>query len=298
MIKMNPATDSIAKPAEKHTETAFSCDMAQTYWQGRKAAVLSKMTAAGNSEELLKRYRDFMEGMKIHILSTLPQDDILRQQIALLFLQAERSAEILLIRGEPVLQAMNAPEAKLTWSQKLLKSSWPMYGLLGAGIASCLFSNLIAIPFFAASALLFSLREKNAAEETPRWTAVCGLRTEALEAHITRQAQLIDAHIQDLRALLEDASAPLPDLPLDQDVMTLCQRIWASASQAPSRDGTLDLVERVLERSELEWADYSEKTRRLYDVMPTHKDSRTIYPALVKKSDGTLVSRGQRLEHR
>ena len=90
----------------------------------------------------------------------------------------------------------------------------------------------------------------------------------------------------------------MPDLPLDGDLMGLCQQVWAGTKQSQSLEGALNAAERLLERSELEWLEYSEETRHFYEVMPTRRESRTVYPALVKKSDGTLASRGQRLENR
>lgn len=259
---------------------------------------MAEMAAAQSNEDLLLHYCQCMEGMKISVLSDFAHNDILRQQIALLFAQAQRGAEMLLVRGEPVLRAVDAPVQKLPALWRLLQNPALLYGVLGAGAVVSLFSNLRALLFFGLAAALVYLREGRKDEQKQSWTAAYELRLEALEAYIERQAQLLDAHVQDLCALLEDASAPLPELTLERDVMTLCQYVWAGAHEGCSLDSALNAAEKVIERSELEWAEYSEKTRRLYEVMPTRRESRTVYPALIKKTDGTLAQRGQRLENR
>lgn len=274
---------------------------AQAYWKRRRDAAMAEMTAAKSNEELLHSYRRCMEDIKMSVLADMAQDSILRQQVTLLFLQAECGAEMLLARGEPVLRARSVHEQRQPAIWRLLRFPALLYGVLGCGAAACLFSGLSglsAIPFLALAAALVYLRERQPTADAQTWTAVCELRAEALKAHIDRQTQLLDAHIQDLRTLLEEIRAPLPELPLDGDVMGLCQQVWASAKQNQPLEGALNAVERLLERSELEWVEYAEKTRQLYEVMPTRRESRTVFPALVKKSDGTLASRGQRLEKR
>lgn len=276
---------------------------AQAYWKRRRDAAMAEMTAAKSNEELLHSYRRCMEDIKMSVLADLAQDSILRQQVTLLFLQAECGAEMLLARGEPVLRARSVHEQRRPVIRRLLNHPLLQYGVLGCGAAVCLLSGLPglpAIPFFVLAAVLVHLHEgqPSAGADAQTWTAVCELRAEALKAHIDRQTQLLDAHIQDLRTLLEEIRAPLPELPLDGDVMGLCQQVWASAKQNQPLEGALNAVERLLERSELEWVEYAEKTRQLYEVMPTRRESRTVFPALVKKSDGTLASRGQRLEKR
>lgn len=274
---------------------------AQAYWKRRRDAAMAEMTAAKSNEELLHSYRRCMEDIKMSVLADMAQDSVLRQQVTLLFLQAEQGAEILLTRGEPMLCAGSMPEQRQPAIWRLLRFPALLYGVLGCGAAVCLLSGLPglpAIPFFVLAAVLVHLHEGQPSAGAQTWTAVCELRAEALKAHIDRQTQLLDAHIQDLRTLLEEIRAPLPELPLDGDVMGLCQQVWASAKQNQPLEGALNAVERLLERSELEWVEYAEKTRQLYEVMPTRRESRTVFPALVKKSDGTLASRGQRLENR
>ena len=275
---------------------------AQAYWKRRRDAAMAEMTAAKSNEELLLSYRRCMEGIKMSVLADMAQDSILRQQVTLLFLQAECGAEMLLAR-ETVLRARSVHEQRQPVIRRLLNHPLLLYGVLGCGVAVCLLSGLPglpAIPFFVLAAVLVHLHERqpSAGADAQTWTAVCELRAEALKAHIGRQTQLLDAHIQDLRTLLEETRAPLPDLPLDGDLMGLCQQVWAGTKQSQSLEGALNAAERLLERSELEWLEYSEETRHFYEVMPTRRESRTVYPALVKKSDGTLASRGQRLENR
>ena len=55
-------------------------------------------------------------------------------------------------------------------------------------------------------------------------------------------------------------------------------------------------AEQLLKQNGLEWLDFSEETRSCYQIMPTRKTARTVYPAVRKVEDGSLVCKGQYLE--
>jgi len=55
-------------------------------------------------------------------------------------------------------------------------------------------------------------------------------------------------------------------------------------------------AEQTLKRNGLEWVEFSEETRSCYQIMPTRKTARVVYPALRKIEDGALVCKGQYLE--
>ena len=76
------------------------------------------------------------------VLADMAQDSILRQQVTLLFLQAECGAEMLLARGEPVLRARSVHEQRQPVIRRLLNHPLLLYGVLGCGVAVCLLSGL------------------------------------------------------------------------------------------------------------------------------------------------------------
>lgn len=275
---------------------------AQEYWEQQKGTVMEEMAGAENNETLLACYCRFMEGMKTRVLSSMGGEEILRQQTVLLFLQAEHGAQLLLTRAEPTLRAENTQSFPKQVRRSFLSSQILLYAVLGTGSLLSLSSGLICLrtlPFFAAAgAILYfrSVQKKETTVNSCNWKAVSEIRKDALENCIERQVQYIDAYIMDLRRLLDEVCTPKPDIPLEMEAVRLCQSVWACAQQNYPVDNVMDATDKLLEKNGLEWVEFSEQSRRLFDVMPTRREARTIYPALRKKEDGTLVSKGMQLK--
>ncbi len=273
--------------------------MIEAYWQEQKKAFLTQAREAQDNHALLNLYQTLLEQMKIRALSSFPHDDVLRQQVALLFYQAGQGAEMLLARGLPTVvqgeKPLNAPKPIAA----LLANPALSYAVLGAGMVFSLLAGgdswRCAI-FFAAALGIAAFNASRIQPEVIPPTAVAPLQVEYLDGFITRQAQLLDQHIADLQLLLQDAIEPLTDTALDPVTANLCQYAWACAKNGYPAEASLYAAEKLLHMSGLTWLEYTPSARPFFDVMPTRNASRTVYPALVTVSGGTLVSKGQYIE--
>ena len=125
---------------------------------------------------------------------------------------------------------------------------------------------------------------------------VSKIKYDYLANFITRQMQLLDQHILDLSTLLEEVTTPLEDVDLDRETLTLCQMVWAFTNSEYPKESAFYKAESLLDKNGIEWVDFSPEKRSFFEIMPTKKSSRVVYPALQKKSGGALVCKGQYLE--
>lgn len=274
----------------------------EKYWLTQRDAFLARAREAKDDNEFLAQYRMLMEQMKMRAMAQFPHDDVLRQQTALLFYEAVQGAEMLLVRGKPVVvQEKASAGAKLPPAMGFLKNPVITWAILGAGLVFSLLSGKdgwrCAI-FFALglAASVFAFLGKDSSGEVPN--AVSNLQIEYLDGFITRQAKLLDQHISDLQLLFQDTVAPVSDVALDPVTLSLCQYVWAFSHSNYPAESALFSAEKLLHQNDITWSEYKPELRGYFDVMPTQKNSRTIYPALHKISDGTLVSKGQYIEER
>ena len=72
--------------------------------------------------------------------------------------------------------------------------------------------------------------------------------------------------------------------------------MWSVVNIDYPAQGALFTAEKLLRQNDMEWVDYSPERQHWFDVMPTKKSSRTVYPALRRISDGSLVCKGQYIQ--
>ena len=276
----------------------------EKYWLSQKDAFLARAREATDDNELLEQYRMLLEQMKLKAMSMFPHDDVLRQQTALLFYEAAQGAEMLLVRGKPVVvQESKSAASKIPGVLSFLKNPIITWAILGAGLVFSLLAgkgawkcSIFMILGLAASVLNSKAAPSGFSGAVPK--AVSSLQMEYLDGFITRQAQLLDRHISDLQLLFQDTVAPVTDVSLDMVTLNLCQYVWAFANFNYPAESALFTAEKLLKQNDIAWSEYKSSLRGYFDVMPTQKDSRTVYPALFKISDGTLVCKGQYIEQK
>ncbi len=277
----------------------------EKYWLSQREAFLSRAREAKDDNELLDQYRMLLEQMKLKAMSMFPHDDVLRQQTALLFYEAAQGAEILLVRGKPVVVQDNKVHTatKLPKALVFLKNPMITWAILGAGLVFSLLAGKGAwrCAIFMALGLVASVLgsmglNSSASGAVP--IAVSNLQMEYLDGFITRQARLLDQHISDLQLLFQDTVAPVSDVSLDPVTLSLCQYVWAFANSNYPAESAMFTAEKLLKQNDIAWTEYKGELRGYFNVMPTQKDSRTVYPALYKISDGTLVCKGQYIEQK
>ena len=260
----------------------MSCE---EYWLGQRETFLAEAGQAESDSALLALYQRLLEQMKTSVLSDCVHEDVLRQQINLLFAQAARGAELYLARNIPTLERGTPAGGKrvpavVTWLARPVF----LYAVLGAGLVFSLLAGRGAWRcglFFAAALALAAAGAMVPAQKEGPVSVRTGIRLEYLDALALRQAKLIDRQTADLRALLDDMTAP-PDLPMEPAALALCQRVWAISNGQYPPESALYTAEQLLRANDLRWEEYDPARRQYYDVMPTKKASRTVYPALCK----------------
>lgn len=274
--------------------------IAKQYWDEHEADFIAEIKDVSSAAEMLEACRRFTSGLKAHVLSCYRQNAVLQQMIALLFAENELGSELLLVREEPsVVLRPSQGEKKKSLRERVLLNPILLYALLAAGMIVSLFSGIEMWPcalFFAAAAGVAYMQNTAPRSAQPQYQPRAAFSPELTAAHIARQVQQLDAHIDDLQALLKEMELPGGDLPVERDTLSLCQLVWANAHQGYPAESMLLAAEQTLKRNGLEWVEFSEETRSCYQIMPTRKTARVVYPALRKIEDGALVCKGQYLE--
>lgn len=292
-------------------------------WQKERSAFLSQVRKAADVRELLSQYGLLMEQLKMQTISEYPYEENLRQMIILLFQSALQGAEFALVQGNPTVVPQDSTGAKQeeepslrVWNLLHPASFWPQIllllrkllagpilsvALLAVGMIYCL-AKWPQLPYCilimgAASALIicsFLLSRRKPVLLTAKPT----LRTEYLDTFISNQTRLLDQQISDLKMLLQDMSEPVTERGADIELLKLCQQIWGTVNSAFPVESAYYSAEKLLLNSGAEWVPFSPENRGMYDVMPTRKESRTVFPAVRSRETGSLLSKGQYLEKR
>ena len=272
----------------------------EQFWSQQREEFLRQAGQAEGDSALLGLYQQLLERMKTNAMASCPGDDVLRQQTALLFAQAAQGAELYLARDLPTLErALPKERGKREAVLAIAARPAVQCAVLGAGLAFSLLAGKgmwRCAVFFAAGLALAAARFGLPVREEGPVSVRMKLRLDYLDEFIGRQARLFDAQMRDLRALLDDMIVPA-DMPMEQTELSLCQYVWAFANGQYPPESALYTAEKLLRANDLRWEDYDPARPQYYDVMPTKKASRTVYPALCKISDGTLVCKGQYLEN-
>lgn len=274
--------------------------IAERYWENKKNEVLSQVKSAESNEVVLAVFQQFWEALKVHVLSSYGHEATLRQQIALLFKESGTAAEMLLIREEPRLSVVHPQASSEKKLPDILHSPMLIYGVALFGIFLSMVAGgnawQYALLFGAIAGIEYYLTQKVNSLTQPQYEIKSILNADMFEKQMLRQVQLIDAHIADLHMLHDDVLQPMGDVILDKTSISLCQYVWASAKQGYPVESTLMMAEKLMAQNDMEWVHYQPEHQLFFDVMPTKKTSRMVYPALRKTSDGTLICKGQYLK--
>lgn len=271
---------------------------AEQYWELHRSEVLAELKGADNEDELLAIYHRFWESLKANVLSGFAHEDVLRQQIVLLFIEADTATDILRVRETP--QVTPVIHEKTEGLQGFLSGSVPACAaaILGAVLSLCAGRKVwyLTLLFAITAALLFYRFRLDGQFTSAGYTVRVSTNRKLLEHQILRQVRLVDTHIADLKTLQNDLLAPMNDVLPDPTSISLCQYVWASAHQGYPIQSTLMMAEKLMQENDMEWVMYQEDTSAFFNVMPTRRESRIVYPALRKTSDGTLLCKGQYLK--
>ena len=271
----------------------------EKYWEEHKEGFLKQVEADCSSKDLISRYKTLMEEMKIFVISRHPHEDVFNQMIAVLFSAAAEGAELLPVRGDPVV--VYAPEEAQEpegWMKRVAVHPMVRLVLLGLGTVVSFFAGLRGLPcaavFLGTAALqTLALRTKEKPAALP--TAETPMSGEYLDSFITRQAKHLDQQIEDIRKLCEDMTRA-SDEPLDDALAALCQHVWAVEYAGYPAESAVYMAEKILRDTGNEWVEYGPEMRNAFEVMTTRQASRTIFPAIRRIDDGTVTCRGQYVE--
>lgn len=291
---------------QKKTTDKFRYMSSEIIWQEQKKNFLAQISPKAEDKEFLSQYRMMMEQIKSRTISFYPNDEVLRQQIILLFHEATLGTEMILAKGNPVLSYETEIQEGKARSilKKILESPvtgyvMPIAGLLFSlivGMSKMPFSGYCALFFAAAIIITYFQNKQKDKQFMKRPTIKQELQLELIDAQITRQMKQLDKHIEDLKVLHQDTIKPLAETQLDSKSINLCQYVWALANSNYPVETALYTAENILSENDLEWITYTPEKRAYFNIMPTKKQSRTVFPAIQKISDGTLVTKGQHIE--
>lgn len=276
-------------------------------WQDKRENFLSRVSQVKDDKELIDIYQMLLEQLKTGIIGYYQHDVYLRQIIVLLFQEASQGSEILLTKSLPTLEfSSNSKQGKESLFIRILLNPILSYVILAGGFIFSILVGMKKMPFSGYCACFFAvglalvifqnIYKEKAKGKGALPVATSSIKIDNLDRFITRQTQLIDQHISDCEQLLEDLTEIPTDDTLNSDVKTLCQYVWAFANSGYPKESALYKAESILEKNDIAWVEYSPEKQSYYDIMPTKKESRIVYPALEKISDGTLVAKGQYLE--
>ena len=274
----------------------------EKYYLSQREAFLSQAREAQDDSALLAGYKGLMEQMKSCAMSQHPHEDVLRQVIALLFYAAMQGAEMTLVRDLPTVvyrqREDGAPKARRLPS--VLLHPYVRCAVLALGVAISLLGGLGAWKYaavFALAAGLEALCLRPAGKEGPEPIAASALRIDYLDSFIIKQAKRMDQQIEDVKNLLADQEASCAGN-LEAPGLALCQNVWAAANANYPVDMAMDAVEKLLRQNGAALVEYAPDVRNWFEVMPTRQASHTVYPAIKRTGDGSLLCRGQYVENK
>lgn len=225
-------------------------------------------------------------------------DDLLRQQLGILFSGAKTSAQLLDVSVATKVWALQSQRVEKRGKAKAL---WVIAALvqIAAGLYAYAMSLWIAWVLMAVAlvvaivAQIASSRkmEKSGGEEDAIKVTIRvdeGKLFHALDV----QMQAIDRHVNDFAYLNEQALGlhAVPDGKIVSLVADMLEALYESDEE--SGEAAKEAADRMLSGLGLAAAAYSSSNQALFTVLPSKAITRTMIPAIMAAADGRLLRRG------
>ena len=264
-------------------------------WLGQKEKLQAEINAATELSSAAYLARHAVAQVEQTVLAA-QTDDVLRQQAGVLFASLKSATALMdTATGAQVWVAQSVKRAPGT------KKGAPFFLLLAGAVqlavglvAYARHELILWLPMLGALALaivgiVLSGKKRPA---LPRDEVHITLRadTDKLLRVLDAQMQAIDRYLNDFAYLNESmgGKSALPDRQTIDQVADMLEAIADLDEGSPA----MEAATRLLDGLGLEALPFNEANQRLFTVLPSKEETRTLSPALLSKEDGRLIRRG------
>ena len=226
-------------------------------------------------------------------------DDLLRQQTGILFSCFKTSLNLLDISVTTKVwiaqsQTQKPKKRQVQWAI-LLACGFQLALLAYAYISKAWLLFIPSAGSLVATLIGWHSLAKHQKREEPtedRLKVTARPDTEKLFAAIDAQMKSIDRYINDFAYLNEQNSMQNGSVDVENNALLaeLMQAVYECEGDA--RDEAILAAERLLESAGARAVDYTPVDARLFNVLPSITETRTLVPALLSQKDGSLLYRG------
>lgn len=272
--------------------SAYQC------WLAQRERLRESLHATGDASGAVYLTRYALAQVEQNAMAEQP-DDLLRQQTGILFSCCKTSLNLLDISVTTKVWVAQSHAQK----PKKRFSYWAMLSACALQLALLVYaySNkvwLLCVPsggsFIATIIGWISLAKGRKPEEPndDRLKVTARPDTEKLFAAIDAQMKSIDRYINDFAYLNEQNAIQNGSAYVENNALLaeLMQAVYECEGDA--RDEAVSAAERLLESIGVRAVDYATADARLFNVLPSITETRTLVPALLSQKDGALLYRG------
>jgi len=272
--------------------SAYQC------WLAQRERLRENLRATGDASGAAYLTRHALAQVEQNAMAEQP-DDLLRQQAGILFSCFKTSLNLLDISISTSVwvaqsKAERKPRRSGWWGLLfacLLTAGCVVYAYLAHQWLLCLppLAVLVAIIIGWVS-IARGVQEEEPSEDRLRVTAKPD--TEKLFAAIDAQMKAIDRYMNDF-AYLNEQNALQNNAGDVKNVALLAELMQAVYDcEGDTRDEAISAAERLLVSAGAKAVTYTQQDMRLFNLLPSLTETRTLVPALVASKDGALLYRG------
>lgn len=268
-------------------------------WKEQKGKLTQVLARESEGTEVSYAVKHALAQVEQNTMAT-QQDDLLRQQTGILFSCCKVSAgflDVSVAAGVWVKQQESSKRHAFSANNPL---GW--VGIV-CYVAACIYAyikNEIAIWLLLLAAALVMLavlwqerKIRKGLPDVPQTKVTLRVDTQKLFQVLDTQMQAIDRYINDFMYLNEQASGTWADVPDGKMVALVAELLEALYEyDAQEREPMEEALCRMLQSFGLAAVDYEPAQKRLFTVLPSKTENRTIVPAIVQQKDGNMLRRG------
>jgi hypothetical protein len=273
--------------------SAYQC------WLTQRERLRESLSSAADAQNATFQTRHTLAQVEQDTMAE-QSDDLLRQQTGILFSCVKQSLNLLDIpvNTKVWLAAKKAERSGQRGWRWMLASGAAVFA--ACGVAAWLSAQWLMLAGLAAgfvlsgAAWLLNGRAKssNALPEEDRIQVTARPDAEKLFHVIDAQMRAIDRYINDF-AYLNEQSALTGAMPDHQSVSALAELLQAVFDvDGTEGEDAVAAAERLLAGMGIRAMAFSPQEQRLFTVLPSISETRTLTPALVSAKDGSLLHRG------
>ena len=267
-------------------------------WVQQRERLREALQRTGDAASAAYETRHAIAQVEQNAMAEQP-DDLLRQQTGILFSCVKTSLNLLDISVTTkvwVAQTQMEPRAKKAWLVPLLVAAVCLLIAGGYGYSKGLWLVWlpVAVATVCVAVTLWALRRKpaNPALTDDRLNVTAKPDADKLFSAIDAQLKAIDRYINDF-AYLNEQSALQNQAPDSRNAALLAELMQtAYECEGESGEEVIQTAHRLLSSLGIQAVAYQPRDARLFTVLPSLSQTRTLVPALLSLKDGALLYRG------